>query len=358
MEKAQMVERRAATLARIITAELMRPTGERAAVTRALVDLDLARGEASGIVALLRRALGTSTVENARAARGGDDVAAYAKLMRTRLRAWDKVLEAAQDCVAGREWPLVAEQRPRLDVEAAQDIIMARVFTWAHRAASVPQSTDAHDFGCFPDIPLSVGKFMLMIHLAYRLTLARKQGPDLRFIDVGCGGGLKVALASQVFAVAEGIDYDPAYVEVAERNFTVMRMSRCAVRQADGLTFEDYGKYDVIYFYQPMSDVEGLKTLERKIVGDARDGTILLAPYEQFANRAASLGCRPLGEAVYIKGLPEDQVEPLLAEAGRMGPHITDPDRPIPIEAGWLRSLWLACQANGIDPHWPPRLIW
>jgi protein-L-isoaspartate O-methyltransferase len=359
MDEAQAIERRAATLARMIASELMRPTSERPRLTGLLVDLDEARADVSAIVIHLRRALGTSTTDTARAARGGDAMAAYARLMRTRLRLWDQVVEAAQDCIAGRDWPLIAEARPRLDVEAAQELILQRIFTRAHSAANpVPQTQDAYDLGCFPDIPLKVGRYMMLIHIAYRLCLALKRDWPLRFIDVGCGGGLKVALASQAFPVAEGLDYDPAYVAAAERNFALMRLPRCTARQGDGMVWDGYSGFDVIYFYRPMSDVDGLKVMERKIVEDARPGAIMVAPYDGFAARAELLGCTHLIDCIFIKDLPEDEAPALLAEAARMGPHITDPDRAPPVEAGWLRPLWIACQMNGIDPHWPPKAQW
>jgi SAM-dependent methyltransferase len=350
-DRAEAQERRGAVLAQTIAAELMRPTRARAPLVAALAELADLHADAAQGVSQLRRAMWSTTPDPARAARAGDPVAVYVRAMRTRLRLWSRAAEAAQICTEGHEWPLLPPPRPWLGLETAEETILARMFTRAHLAVNpVDQTPEAKEFGCFADIPLGVGRFMICAHLAYRIGLARKTGLLAKFIDVGCGGGIKVALASELFPVADGIDYDPAYVDTAARSFAAMGMLRCGVQQADGLTFDRYGVYDVIYFYQPMSVAQGLENLERQIVAGARPGTILFAPYDGFTDRAESLGCLRILDAIFVKGMTEAEGQALVDETRRMGPHISSPDQSLPHDAGWVAPLWRACQANGIDP--------
>lgn len=350
-EFSENLQRKAAELAQAITAELMRPTTERAPIGTVLDELENLQLETANMVSQLRRALGKDARDAPRPFKRVLTDGQYLKVMRARLRLWARVTEAARSCTDRLEWPLVPDPRPRLDLGAAQESVLVSVFTMAHRAVNpVPQAPDAAELGCFPDIPLNVGRFLANVHLAHRLLLARKHAGVTRFLDVGCGGGIKVTLAAELFDVADGLEYDPGYVETAERTFQAMRARRCSVFQADGLSFEGYGDYEVIYFFQPMSSSEGLYRLEERIVDSVPAGTILIAPYDGFVLRALSLDCLRVAASVFIKGIGEDELEGLVAETRRMGPHIVNPEMGIPSETGWLRPLWLACEANGIRP--------
>ena len=350
-ELAEAAELRATGLAQEIAAELMRPTTKRRRVDDDLNALLRLQVEVGRIARQMRHVVPSPTLRDRKPGFGRITTPQYLKLLRTRVSLWMKVIEATAECIAGHEWPLVPELRPRFDLGGVQQGLLNAAFTVAHRAVNpTPQAENADEHGCFPDIPLNVARFMAITHLAYRLLLARKHPGPVRFLDVGCGGGVKVAIASELFAEAVGMEYDPGYVEVAARTFKAMRTNRCSVFQADGLTYDGYADYDVIYFYQPMSDDDGLIALERQIVERARPGTILLAPYQLFAPRAKALNCALVHESVYVKDASAKEVAVLIAEAHRMGPHIVKPDKGVPAEAGWLTPLWLACEANGIRP--------
>ena len=349
--QAEACEFRAARLASEIVAQLVSPTTERTPVNDALAELAHLRVEVEMLVLRLRSEIGLRGDKGLRRAGLQQTTERYCKVMRNRLRIWARVVVAAEQCLAGNEWPLLPPPRPRYDLGAAEEAVMSRVFTRAHYAINpVEQAAEAEALGCFADIPLNVGRFLANAHLARRLLMARKHRGPARFLDVGCGGGVKVVLASELYDEAMGLEYDAGYVEAARRDVAQMKALRCGVLHADGLTFEGYGAFDVIYFYQPMQNVDQLHRLEERIATTARPGTVLIAPYNNFIQRAPVLGSAAIRESVYVVGLPDTEVDALTDEIARMGPDIVDPDAAIPMDAGWLRPLWQACQANGVSP--------
>lgn len=345
---ADACDRRAARLADRVAADLMGEGAARAAVNDALDTLGQMHVQAGQIALKLR-----SVTAPARAASTPADYHDH-RARRARLRLWPGVVAAARVCASGRDWPLVPPPPPRFDLWAATAAVMSQVFTRTHLAITPgPQADDAAGLGCFADIPLDAGRFLRNAHLAYRLTLARRQPGPIRFLDVGCGGGVKVVLAAELFAVADGLEVDAGYAAAARRTFAATRAGRSAVIHADALTFDGYSGYDVIYFFQPMADIGALHRLEARIAATARPGTVLIAPYHSFVARAPALGCTQIHESVFVQGLTAERAEALRSAIRRIGPDIADPERSIPAVAGWLRPLWMACLANGVRPDQP-----
>lgn len=161
---------------------------------------------------------------------------------------------------------------------------------------------------------------------------------------------MKVALAARFFDRADGLDYDPGYVEAARANLEMMQADRCRAFQADGVTFGGYGDYDVIYVFKPMDDARGLREMELRITSDCRPGTVLIAPYTEFRLRFDSLGCQHVAADVFLSDSDPAAAAALAAAARRIGPHQLWHGSEVPRGAGWPRPLWLACQANGIRP--------
>src|SRR4051812_34867677 len=52
------------------------------------------------------------------------------------------------------------------------------------------------------------------------LTAIFPQRKDFSFLDVGCGIGLKVLLASKFFARADGVEFEAGYAETAAKVLT------------------------------------------------------------------------------------------------------------------------------------------
>ena len=179
----------------------------------------------------------------------------------------------------------------------------------------VDQSADARARGCYSDITYPHTAFTRQIHAARRVRLALAPGSRTGFLDVGCGSGMKLLLAARVFESAQGIEFDTGFASLARGLLQAAPQGNCSVFEGDALEFADYGQYDVIYFFRPMRHTDQLARLEDCIVSSARNGAILIAPYPQFANRAASLGCAHIGEAVYLSGASQDEADELRAKA-------------------------------------------
>lgn len=162
------------------------------------------------------------------------------------------------------------------------------------------QSEDGLENMAFADIPLPQSTFIRHMHAAYRITLAQTLGRPARFLDVGCGGGLKVMTAAQWFRPSEGIDLDPNYVDVARNLLATTCHESTTALQANALTFDGYGDYDVIYFYRPIEDRDLLNKLEERIIASARPDALLIAPYNFFDERYEELGCASIENRIYL----------------------------------------------------------
>jgi SAM-dependent methyltransferase len=124
--------------------------------------------------------------------------------------------------------------------------------------------------GRYPFIPLSPDWFMAQLREAKRIA------PDAAtFIDVGCGIGSKVVLASCIGFRAAGIEIDRDYVKAA-KDMLAMGWGGGRVFQGDALK-HDYAEYDVVYFYCPMNDHELERQLEQRILETTKPGALILA---------------------------------------------------------------------------------
>lgn len=275
----------------------------------------------------------------------------FFKRLRKSLRLMIHVQEALQQVHRGAQRPLYPPLPSRRDVlRSRHDVMDATLMALHHMINPAPQSDAAEALGCFPDIPLGSADFTAHAHAAYRVALAQHRRAP-RFLDVGCGGGMKMLLASAFFDRAEGLDFDPAYVRAAQTAFSRMQVTRCRAFEANALTFEGYADYEVIYFFQPMSDNDGLCALEDRILAKARPGTILIAPYQKFLRRWPGLDCSQIEDAVYVTGIDAAAAAALHREARRIGPEVLSPDRGLSSHCpDWLAALWLCAARNGYLP--------
>ena len=277
----------------------------------------------------------------------------YFRRLRRRVLMLERIAEALALTVLAEPSLLYPDWLPRKHAAMVQIDLLDTAMIWLHRLVIPPQQSEAAvALGCYPDIPLGSVSFMSHAHVAYRAALAQKRTRPLRFLDVGCGGGIKVLLAAGLFDEAVGFDYDAAYVDAAQASFARMGAQRCQAFRGNGLEFEDYAGFDVIYLFKPMSDPGALARLEARIVDDARPGTIVIAPYQEFFLRHEGHNCHRLQGAVYITAQSEAAVRELHAEACRMGPDVRSPDCGVhQAHPQWLRALFMACAENG---HMPP----
>ncbi|MCI5110216.1 MAG: class I SAM-dependent methyltransferase [Marivita sp.] len=243
-----------------------------------------------------------------------------ANLLRVELNQWTLMRELVQSQINRRRKRIPLYDLRRSDLTMSQVTASDAVFNWLHAVLNPEdQSEEARDNGYFPDIALANSFFHQHLHAAYRVLLAQGQTKTLRFLDVGCGGGLKVLSARRYFLQADGLDFQQSYVDAAQKLLTAASVTDCAAFQADALTFDQYGAYDVIYFYRPIQDPEALERMEHRIVEQARPGAVLIAPYVGFEARFAQLGCGRVAGSVYLAKSSQKQADQWRRKAEQTG---------------------------------------
>lgn len=337
-----------ATIAATLEKQLLSPRAQRRGVPKLLRAFErqhlVFRNKLSLMDRSYRRAGGAEGT-------GGAEVGElrFLRLLRRRLHAMKAVIDTMAFVHKGVARPLYIPPAPICDARHTQKAALDSTMYWLHRMMNAsPQSGDADELGCYADIPLRASLFTAHAHAAFRVAMAQKRKAPLRFVDVGCGGGMRVLQASDFFDQVEGYDFDKRYVAAGQASMVQMQAVRCNIYEDNALTFEAYPNYDIIYFYQPMSDFGGLEALEDRIVKFARPGTILIAPYAKFLQRAAGLKCGRVQEAVYVTDTTQAEADALRREAERVGPQVMHPDNSFRHHGvGWLAALSNACNRNG-----------
>lgn len=226
---------------------------------------------------------------------------ARCNLFRVELNQWSLMRDMVHAQVAARKKRVPLYEKRQSAMDKAQVGASDDVFDWLHAILNQErQSTDAYDSGCFPDIALPNSEFHKHLHAAYRVLLAKEQTAEMRFLDVGCGGGLKVLAALRYFKDADGLDFQQSYIDTARGLLERANAHSANAFQADALTFDGYSDYEVIYFYRPIRDQDKIIEMERRIVDLAAPGTLLIAPYSGFDCRYEDLGCGRVAGAVYM----------------------------------------------------------
>lgn len=236
--------------------------------------------------------------------------------LRTWINQWPKIEILLRGQIPPKRRKLFSKLVADDDISIAHNIANDAFLGSIHQVLNPEkQSATAQEHGCFADIPLSQNLFIEHVHAAKRVLLARRPNHPMRFLDVGCGGGMKVLSAATFFDRADGLEFDLGYVELAKALFSSCRADRCEVIQADGLNYPNYDAYDVVYFYRPMRHIEQLKELEDKIIGNVRPGTLIVAPYLSFNYRYKELGCARIERQLYIAHSCQRNADSLRREA-------------------------------------------
>jgi len=93
-----------------------------------------------------------------------------------------------------------------------------------------------------------------------------------RFLDCGCGIGNIVMFASIMGFNSTGIEYDFRTIAIARE----LLDGRGTIIKGDITAFHNYAKYDVIYYYQPMTDHGLMDKFQQKLIKDLKVGAIIL----------------------------------------------------------------------------------
>jgi len=135
-----------------------------------------------------------------------------------------------------------------------------------------PEAAQNIKDGRFTFVPFPCGFFVdTLLDAFFYLGQDRSK----KFLDVGCGLGTKVMLASSLFD-AYGIDCDERYVTTANS----ININRVGL--ADALTFDRYDQFDFIYYYRPIKDSEKYRDLEMKIHKEMKPGAIVAPMHTEY----------------------------------------------------------------------------
>ena len=262
------------------------------------------------------------------------------------LQLWNDAAERLEATIMAPPRPLTPDTpRPgSLDEVVAEST--DRFFERLHMALSPDTPVYHVDEGPFHgDIPLPMTRFQNLTRAAARLLRAMERPEPWSFLEVGCGLGLKLLAAQEQFAHVTGIEYDPRRADAAQAMMDRAHLhlteadnapspwlrgtapqSRAVVHSGDALEFDDYGGFDVIYAYRPIADPELRTRLERRIIAEARPGTLLIMPYPDFGAHGGAEGSVQLDRFLHLKPAPRIKPEALLRRAGHVG--LTRPTVP------------------------------
>ncbi len=264
------------------------------------------------------------------------------KAVQERLKAWSDVSDMVARHIHEEPVRLIPKEIPPIG-----DPLLEFLAATLHRVSSPSeQSDDGFTHGAYADIAMPPLKFEALIHAAYRLALARGEPSQMRFADIGCGGGVKLVMARRFFGKCTGVEYDAAYVRDGQEFLAKVGLKDIEIEQGDALTYEDYGKFDLIYFYRPMRSDEALEQMEQRIVDQAKPGTLVLAPYDHFlkprrvsgfARISSSLDtCSELVPPIYATGITQEE-----ADLWRRDAELTDTRRiPDARTYGFKPGFW------------------
>ena len=147
----------------------------------------------------------------------------------------------------------------------------------------------------------------------------------------------------------DGLEYDEAYARAGQKTLEITGAHHSTVYHGDGRTFDGYGDYDVIYFYRPMQEDHMLQEMERHMIGTARPGTILIAPYTFALGARAGLDCTILDEPLFITGMTQAEADQLRHDARRTGYEIVRRACDFEFDPGFWSPVLDAASFNGAN---------
>lgn len=115
-----------------------------------------------------------------------------------------------------------------------------------------------------PWMPFQVADFLSIVFECV------PEAAGYRFLDVGCGPGTKMLIASHFYGMdAAGIEIDPAMARAARAHGSVVCGD--ALQAPPGA----FGTWDVIWLYRPFRDRDLERQLEKRIMDEMKPGAIL-----------------------------------------------------------------------------------
>ncbi len=217
-----------------------------------------------------------------------------------------------------------------------------------HAINPAPQDPESKSRGHYWDIRLPISKFQEHLNAVSRLLIAAKVPRPWRFLDVGCGGGVKVLAALSYVDEAVGLEFDPGYVAAATQ-LAAHWPDRMSIQQGDALAFDDYGGFDVIYAYQPIANDTLLQQLELRISTEASGGTFVVLPYQSILIRAEEMGLTRIVGSIFMAGAKALDVDDLVEKGERIGPDCPLSATALPERLKQWAGLIEGCRMHGYD---------
>ena len=261
------------------------------------------------------------------------------------LRLYPAVITHLQTVLRQRPLPLFPPSPPRYGPAAQTLALHARLWGRMHTHLSpYPPDLYSDTPGHHGDLPYPSSDFLRYAMAARRICLAMdKHAPS--FLDVGCGIGLKVLQAAELFTRADGLEYEASHAAVGQTMLQRAGRPEARIFHADALCFTEYAAYDVLYAYKPMYG-EALEQMEARLIGQARPGTLLIAPYAEFGPRFEAYGCARIEGFLYIIRPPKT-LPAILKRAAKVGCVLPAPPKNDYTETGFLAPLHLALRRWG-----------
>lgn len=176
----------------------------------------------------------------------------------------------------------------RYVVESVDDVYISAFYYRMEILLSKQLSCSEHQSDSWCNIPLSNREFLNLLKIVYDDAEKRKQSL-LSFLDVGCGFGLKCLLAKKVrYLRASGIDVCKSYVDFAN---LLLQGEEIDVTCVNALDYDGYGKYDIVYMFQPIREREKMRQLLHKVENDMKPRSYLIGRFYTCSPTLDNVGC-------------------------------------------------------------------
>ncbi len=275
-------------------------------------------------------------VQAVRGLRGGaiaDATDAQRRDLRSWAESWPRVERLLSAQIPPRARPLFEEPQDPSGALASRAWMVDEICGVLHQVLSPAEQDPAmQEAGSFSDISFSQWLFMANLQAAIRVLHAQGRHAHRRFLDVGCGAGIKLLSAAPLFEQSDGLELDPGHARAGRALLQRSRYGNVTLLETDATGFDAYKSYDVIYLFRPLRHPGRLASLEDRILSQARPGTLLIAPYPQFGHRAQGIGCARIGGHLYLAHSDAAGAAELAERAAFIGPGLPgEPGlRPLP----------------------------
>lgn len=126
--------------------------------------------------------------------------------------------------------------------------------------------------GSYPFIPHPAYSVLCQLIYTFNYLKGKYNSRPLSFLDAGCGIGNIMMLAMGVGFDAHGLEFDPVTIEFA-RGINPWWQR---IREQNILTCNDYGKFDVVYYFCPIANVKQ-EEFEKRVEDQMTVGSLLIA---------------------------------------------------------------------------------